>query len=486
MISPGAYTQLTYSVVAKFISSISVFLLVTFILYPVADVHAQQRTEYRELSMQERRPAFFFDFIVLPGNSKKDVNFVSLYSFSNRYLPFKKINPADSTSSDKSFFSPVDINMEVFKAGKNQLNKKGKNISVKGLEPIDRSFSRDTAFAETYEASRSELKFLRGNIGVSLTPGIYSYVLQLTRGNRSEPKMSKTRTVRIEPYGDMEIGNILLGSSINKHNQSPTSVKLISMGKNVKYGSDFYALAYLPNYKQGKRYTAKVSSLKAGKDDTSKVETVYSEQVSADDIKTGIKPELIPGGESKNTLGLTPATNGYAYALIKIPNSTFPNELYRLQINADNNNKPVAETVFQSMWIDMPRSLLSLDFATKMLHYIADNKTIDRLSTGSKAQREEKFRAFWKEKDPTPQTEYNELMAEYYRRIDYAYQNFTTKNLAGFNTDQGKIYITQGAPENIERKFPANGSTVEVWTYPNKRYVFKATSGFGDFKLISK
>ena len=470
---------------AKFTSYITAFLLLAFILHPIADLKAQQRSDYRKLSIQERRPALFFDFIVLPGNSDENVNFVSIYSFSNRYLPFKKTNPADSLASDKAFFSPLNINMEVFRATEKQLSKKDKDISVKGLEPIDRSFSKDTAFAETYEISQSELTFLQGNVGVSLTPGIYSYVLQLTRGERSEPKMSKVRTVRIKSYRDMKTGNILLGESV-KNGSSQTHFDLMSMGKNVKYGNDFYALAYLPNYKQGFTYTAKVTALKANKGDTSNIKSVYSQRIAPEDIRTDIKPELISESKPKNRLQLKSTADGYAYALIKIPNSTFPNELYKLQIDAEDSNQPAAQTIFQSMWIDMPRSLLSLDFATQMLRYIVDEQTIDRLSDGSKAQREEKFRAFWKEKDPTPKTEYNELMAEYYRRIDYAYQNFTTNNSAGFDSDQGRVYITHGAPKNIERKFPANGSTVEVWTYPNKQYVFKATSGFGDFKLISK
>src|SRR5699024_8004613 len=145
-----------------------------------------------------------------------------------------------------------------------------------------------------------------------------------------------------------------------------------------------------------------------------------------------------------------------------------------------------SQTVFQSMWIDMPRSLLSLDFSTKMLHYIVSQETIDRLTEGNRAEREQKYRSLWKKKDPTPKTEYNELMAEYYRRIDYAYQNFSSSTQPGFDTDQGRIYITYGPPRDKERKFPTSGSTVEIWTYPNKEFIFRATSGFGDFRLVSE
>ncbi|NIT58652.1 MAG: GWxTD domain-containing protein, partial [Aliifodinibius sp.] len=78
-----------------------------------------------------------------------------------------------------------------------------------------------------------------------------------------------------------------------------------------------------------------------------------------------------------------------------------------------------------------------------------------------------------------------ELMAEYYRRIDHAYKKFTTENTIGFNSDRGEIYIKYGPPNDINRKFPKNGATTEIWTYPDRIFVFKATTGFGDFKLIS-
>lgn len=77
-------------------------------------------------------------------------------------------------------------------------------------------------------------------------------------------------------------------------------------------------------------------------------------------------------------------------------------------------------------------------------------------------------------------------MAEYYRRIDHTYEKFSSINQPGFETDMGKIYIRRGPPDQIERRFPSGERAVEVWKYPNKTYVFRATSGFGDFKLISE
>ena len=133
----------------------------------------------------------------------------------------------------------------------------------------------------------------------------------------------------------------------------------------------------------------------------------------------------------------------------------------------------------------MPTSLLNLNVAIEMLRFITNKETIKKIDNGTALEREKKFRSFWKEKDPTPNTEFNELMAEYYQRIDYTYKNFTTENTIGFNSDRGEVYIKYGPPKDINRKFPKEGATTEIWTYPNRQFIFKATTGFGDFDLVS-
>jgi GWxTD domain-containing protein len=139
-----------------------------------------------------------------------------------------------------------------------------------------------------------------------------------------------------------------------------------------------------------------------------------------------------------------------------------------------------------SQWLDMPVSLYNLDIAIEMMKFIVDENQLSRLRSGSTAEKEQKFRDFWKQRDPSPNTEFNELMAEYYNRIDYAYKNFSSMQTPGFETDQGRAYILYGPPENIERRLPADAPTREVWEYSNRTLIFEATTGFGDFRLISQ
>jgi GWxTD domain-containing protein len=60
--------------------------------------------------------------------------------------------------------------------------------------------------------------------------------------------------------------------------------------------------------------------------------------------------------------------------------------------------------------------------------------------------------AFWKQRDPTPDTEKNEFKEEHYRRISYANQWFGRDAPGpGWRTDMGRIYIILGEPKTIDR-----------------------------------
>ena len=96
------------------------------------------------------------------------------------------------------------------------------------------------------------------------------------------------------------------------------------------------------------------------------------------------------------------------------------------------------------------------------------------------------FRSFWDSKDPIQATAKNELMNEYYSRIDFAFDQFSTASQPeGYDSDQGQIYIKIGPPKEIIRSFPANSRVIEEWIYPNRTFVFTASSGFGDFILVN-
>ncbi|MGF1669940.1 MAG: GWxTD domain-containing protein, partial [Balneolaceae bacterium] len=178
--------------------------------------------------------------------------------------------------------------------------------------------------------------------------------------------------------------------------------------------------------------------------------------------------------------------DGYPLSIVPIPNGRFPNSGFQIVLKNVTNDTTVTKKTVGSLWPDMPVSLLNLDVAIDMLRFIVSDSKLKEMKSGNAVEKEKKFREFWAERDPTPDTEFNELMVEYYDRIDYAYKEYTTPQNPGFNTDQGRAYILFGEPNDIERRLPTNAPTREIWYYDNRTLVFEATTGFGDFKLIGE
>ncbi len=102
--------------------------------------------------------------------------------------------------------------------------------------------------------------------------------------------------------------------------------------------------------------------------------------------------------------------------------------------------------------------------------------------------------AFWKQRDPIPETPENEFMVEHYRRWDYANKRFSFGK-PGWKTDRGKIYIILGEPHHID-SYTNNRDfkDVEIWFYQNEKLpglppafniVFYREDLGTDFKLYS-
>src|SRR3990172_8566397 len=102
--------------------------------------------------------------------------------------------------------------------------------------------------------------------------------------------------------------------------------------------------------------------------------------------------------------------------------------------------------------------------------------------------------AFWRRRDPTPETPENEYQIEHYRRLAYA-NRFLGAGRPGWKTDRGHLYILMGPPDIIDsdpmgremHQYPT-----EVWIYrrpphpqlpPNMEIAFVDTHLTGEYEL---
>jgi GWxTD domain-containing protein len=118
-------------------------------------------------------------------------------------------------------------------------------------------------------------------------------------------------------------------------------------------------------------------------------------------------------------------------------------------------------------------------------------------------ERENFIENFWRRRDPNPDTEENEYREEYYERIAYANEHFTS-GIPGWKTDRGRIYIAWGKPDSVEThptggsydrpSYEGGGSTTtypfEVWFYRHLDNVgegleieFVDPTGTGEYRM---
>lgn len=128
--------------------------------------------------------------------------------------------------------------------------------------------------------------------------------------------------------------------------------------------------------------------------------------------------------------------------------------------------------MFEVRWLDKPDYLSNFESALNIMKYLFENENSLNKFFSDKEERVKRFYEMWKKFDPTPLTPFNELMAEFYRRADYASIEFKSVSQPdGALTDRGKIYILYGSPTKIERSFSKDGRSIEVWTYNVNREI---------------
>lgn len=108
------------------------------------------------------------------------------------------------------------------------------------------------------------------------------------------------------------------------------------------------------------------------------------------------------------------------------------------------------------------------------------------MSLQTDEERENFIENFWRRRDPNPDTEENEFREEYYERIAYANERFTS-GIPGWRTDRGRIYIAWGKPDSIESRpsggaydrpsYEGGGTTT---TYPFEIWFYRHLEGVGD------
>jgi len=135
----------------------------------------------------------------------------------------------------------------------------------------------------------------------------------------------------------------------------------------------------------------------------------------------------------------------------------------------------------------IPSTIQNIAEAVEQMRYILHDDEWKTLSRAKNEEREALFLEYWDKRDPTPNTPKNELMEEYFSRVQYSNEHFESF-LPGWKTDMGMIYILFGEPDDIDRY---NNVSVRIsserWYYYriNRAFEFVDENGFGDYRLVT-
>jgi GWxTD domain-containing protein len=182
-----------------------------------------------------------------------------------------------------------------------------------------------------------------------------------------------------------------------------------------------------------------------------------------------------------------PTTLAWNVLFIPLPlEKLFPGS-YQLQIEfkMGETTIPVKRSL-RVYWPQKPVSLTLFDLSVDALRIIAKEEEIDEMYGFTTYRGYLRFMEFWKKRDPDTTTAYNEVMAEFYRRVDESIRRFSSlKENDGYKTDRGRIFVLYGTPTTTERRLLPNRTPTEVWTYQNirRKFIFTDPSRNGSYIL---
>jgi len=76
------------------------------------------------------------------------------------------------------------------------------------------------------------------------------------------------------------------------------------------------------------------------------------------------------------------------------------------------------------------------------------------------------IKIFWARRDPILRTRENEFKEEFFKRVDYANQNFAERENPGWKTARGQVYVMFGPPSRIDHQTVEESSRPALlWVY---------------------
>jgi GWxTD domain-containing protein len=391
----------------------------------------------------------YSDFIQIPTDSSSTVFYT--YKIPLNRLVFEK--EADL------FLAQYRMSIEVFDSADTKFITRG--IREKNIQVPD------------YDQTKSPLIFSEGVLVLNLKPGIYS-VMEILYDYKSNREMKlplyKMKVDTIDKF----ISPLIIDEQTIECNERISPVLANYSGK-LPFDENKYTFMLPVN---------------DDNIDTLYVSIVQNKDTLYNGMLTGPIKERLSFRECAGKILVDDSEDNQVYNIFRIDGLShrIKEGGFLIDVSANPGHLNQKKFPIECKWINKPRSLKDPELAIKALKFIEQDSVISSLLKGDDEEYNRNLSSYWQSIDPTPRTQFNPLMQEFYTRIDYAVKNFAAiGGTNGANTDRGKVYIKFGKPVDINRTSDDHGNIIETWTYsnPQRKFVFVDTKGTGDFSLIS-
>ncbi|MDZ7260676.1 MAG: GWxTD domain-containing protein [candidate division KSB1 bacterium] len=328
----------------------------------------------------------------------------------------------------------------------------------KGNQADGKIFQQEV-LTNSYEATNSRDEFSFSNVSFDLNPSEYRFSVGLMDLDTKQTGFRKGQ-IKLRQFEDapLKVSDIILASNIEVDSLGVKSLTP-EIADHIR-GKPKKLFAYYEIYTTEAR---------------KEVEVFYKvKEARQKVILSGSHRVPTPNRRTLDFIEIAPEKLSYGPYVFQLEIKEGPYQ--------DSTEKP-----FFIRWTGLPSSISDLELAIKQLRYISRRGEMEKMEKAPKDEKLKLFKKFWNDRDPTPGTEVNEYMEEYYRRVEYANENFSAFR-EGWKTDMGMIYIIFGTPNDIERHpFERGYKPYEIWYYYNinRQFLFVDTTGFGEYRLAT-
>lgn len=400
---------------------------------------------------------FYAEAYVIPTTREDSASVIIFFRMANDFMTFTKVT--DKNDVGGNFKADMRLSIEI----RDSMGVVRNRIQWK-----------EVAYCNEFYQTNSKNDFHYGWTRASVAPGTYAIGLEIIAAKESAQKKIKLPPVTFDPTArNRQLAPPMFGLPID----GPQSaiVRPFIMGGNVAFQARDAVMLLLVNDKKAQNYEYVIRQLPAESKDirwwdvSDVVGEVKSEPgkvpvLSARSTNDAPYVEITQVSQSVNAQ-TTPSE--IALLRIPIPVSAFVPGRYRMKIVGERDADSII-IPFQIFWEAMPLSLRNLNYAIEIAHYLLTDEQYDSLDAGSDRDRRYQLMNLWRRYDGTPTTTYNEQLAEYYKRVDEAFFEFSTiQEPDGARSERGKIYVLHGPPTKVEKKLAPGDRTQEIWTYSN-------------------